>query len=107
MKPLTQNLDDEFKELYLERPVIDILARAPYYNALLEKYEEKTKLGKNRTAFTQNKLPKKLDDPGIFVLLCKVGNSETFDTLPDLGSSLNLLPLSFYTTLKLGKLDKT
>ena len=27
--PPTQNLDDEFKELHLERPVIDVLARAP------------------------------------------------------------------------------
>lgn len=36
----TQDLDDEFKELHLERPVIDVLARAPYYSALLEKYEK-------------------------------------------------------------------
>ena len=103
----TQDLGEEFKELHLERPVIDVLARAPYYNALLEKYEEKLKLGKNGTAFIQNKLPKKLDDPGIFVLPCKIGNSEAFDTLADLGSSLNLLPLSLYTTLKPGKLDET
>lgn len=38
--PPKQNLDDEFKELYLECPVIDILTRAPCYNALLEKYEK-------------------------------------------------------------------
>jgi hypothetical protein len=43
--PPTQDLDDEFKELHLELPVIDVLARAPYYSALLEKYE-KFKLGK-------------------------------------------------------------
>lgn len=63
------------KELQLERPVIDFLARAPYYHALLEKYEKKLELGKNETAFIQNKLPKKLDDPVIFVLPCKIGNS--------------------------------
>ena len=34
--PPTQDLGDEFKELHLERPVIDVLAHAPYYNALLE-----------------------------------------------------------------------
>ena len=92
--PPTQDLDDEFKELHLERPVIDVLANAPYYSALLEKYE-KFKLGKNGTAFVQNKLPKKLDDPGIFVLPCKIGRSEAFDTLADLGSSLNLIPYPF------------
>lgn len=105
--PPIQNFDEEFKELHLERPVIDVLARAPYYNALLEKYEKKLKLGKNETAFVQNKLPKKLDDPGIFVLPCKIGNSEAFDALANLGSSLNLLPFSLYTTLKPGKLDET
>jgi hypothetical protein len=104
--PPIQNLDDEFKELHLERPVIDVLARTPYYNALLEKYEKKLKLGVKVTAFVQNKLPKKLDDPDIFVLPSKIGNSEAFDTLADLGSSLNLLPLSLYTTLKPGKLDE-
>lgn len=64
-------------------------------------------MSKNGTAFVQNKLPKKLDDPGIFVLTCKIGNSKAFDTLADLVSSLNLLPLSLYTTLKLGKLEET
>ena len=49
----TQDLGEEFMELHLERPVIDVLARAPYYNVLLEKYEEKLKLGKNGTAFIQ------------------------------------------------------
>ena len=57
--PPTQDLDDEFKELHLERPVIDVLARVPYYSALLEKYEN-FKLGKNGTTFVQNKLPKSL-----------------------------------------------
>ncbi|PWA98919.1 hypothetical protein CTI12_AA007040 [Artemisia annua] len=105
--PPTQNLDEEFKELHLERPVIDVLTRAPYYNALLEKYEERLQLGKSGTTFVQNKLPKKLDDPDIFVLPCKIGNSEALDTLADLGSSLNLIPLPLYTTLKLGKLEET
>jgi hypothetical protein len=103
---LTQDLDDEFKELHLERPVIDVLARAPYYSALLGNYEN-FKLGKNGTAFVQNKLPKKLYDSGIFVLPCKIGRSNAFDTLADLGSSLNLIPLSLFTTLKLGKLEET
>ena len=75
---------------------IDVLARAPYYNALLEKYEERLKLGKNGTTFVQNNLPKKMDDPGIFVLPCRIGDSKAFDTLADLGSSLNLIPLSLY-----------
>ena len=57
--PPTQDLDDEFKELHLERPVIDVLACAPYYSALLEKYE-KFKLGKNGTAFVQTSCLKSL-----------------------------------------------
>ena len=65
--PPTKNLDEEFKELHLERPVIDVLARAPYYNALLERYEKKLKLGEGTVEryiidvgkFTQKMLERK------------------------------------------------
>jgi len=55
----------------------------------------------------QNKLPKKLNDPGLFILPWSIGNSKAFDTLADLGSSINLLPLSLHKSLNLGKIEPT
>ncbi|GJW98195.1 hypothetical protein Tco_0180003 [Tanacetum coccineum] len=47
-------LEDEFKDLYLNLPVLEVLAHAPIYNAILDKYVESLELGKNGSAFVQD-----------------------------------------------------
>nr|GEV34746.1 zinc finger, CCHC-type [Tanacetum cinerariifolium]GEW95142.1 zinc finger, CCHC-type [Tanacetum cinerariifolium] len=42
-----QTLEDEFKNLHLNLPVLEVLAHAPMYNAILDKYVESLELGKN------------------------------------------------------------
>ncbi|GJY83553.1 hypothetical protein Tco_0496929 [Tanacetum coccineum] len=44
-------LEDEFKDLHLNLPVLEVLAHALIYNAILDKYVESLELGKNRSAF--------------------------------------------------------
>ncbi|GJW09629.1 retrovirus-related pol polyprotein from transposon TNT 1-94 [Tanacetum coccineum] len=46
-------LEDEFQDLHLNLPVLEVLAHAPIYNALLDKYVESLELGKNGSAFVQ------------------------------------------------------
>ncbi|GJX09255.1 hypothetical protein Tco_0199114 [Tanacetum coccineum] len=46
-----QTLEDEFKDLHLNLPVLEVLAHAPIYNAILDKYVESLELGKNRSIF--------------------------------------------------------
>ncbi|GJX86081.1 MAK10-like protein [Tanacetum coccineum] len=41
-------------------------------------------LGKNGSAFLQDEMPKKMKDPELFTLPCRLGNSKPFDTLADL-----------------------
>ncbi|GJX31030.1 hypothetical protein Tco_0240885 [Tanacetum coccineum] len=41
-------LEDEFKDLHLNLPVLEVLAHAPIYNAILDNYVESHELGKNR-----------------------------------------------------------
>ncbi|GJY96957.1 hypothetical protein Tco_0513867 [Tanacetum coccineum] len=41
-------LEDEFKDLHLKLLVLEFLAHAPMYNAILDKYVESLELGKNR-----------------------------------------------------------
>ncbi|GKB37874.1 hypothetical protein Tco_0882816 [Tanacetum coccineum] len=86
-----QTLEDEFKELHLNLPVLEVLAHAPMYNAILDKYVESLKLGKNGSAFIQGEMPKKIKDPGLFTLPCRLGDSKPFDTLADLGTCVNLI----------------
>ncbi|GKE73480.1 hypothetical protein Tco_1535521 [Tanacetum coccineum] len=40
-------LEDEFQDMHLNIPVLEVLAHAPIYNAILDKYVESLELGKN------------------------------------------------------------
>ncbi|GJS94294.1 hypothetical protein Tco_0801262 [Tanacetum coccineum] len=80
-----QTLEDEFKDLHLNLPVLKVLAHALIYNAILDKYVESLELGKNGSAFIQGEMPKKIEDPRLFTLPYRLGNFEPFDTLADLG----------------------
>nr|GEV09384.1 hypothetical protein [Tanacetum cinerariifolium] len=46
-------LEDEFQDLHLNLPVLEVLAHALIYNAILDKYVESLELGKNGSAFVQ------------------------------------------------------
>nr|GEX98200.1 hypothetical protein [Tanacetum cinerariifolium] len=81
-------LEDEFKDLHIILPVLEVLAHVPNYDAFLDKYVESLELGKSGFAFIQGEMPKKMKDPGLFILPCRLGDSKPFDTLADLRSWL-------------------
>ncbi|GKC99130.1 reverse transcriptase domain-containing protein, partial [Tanacetum coccineum] len=65
-----------------------------------------TPLNENCSAVILKKLPKKLGDPGKFLILC--GFSELkCKSLADLGASINLMPLSVWRKLGLPELIST
>ncbi|GKB40792.1 hypothetical protein Tco_0885734 [Tanacetum coccineum] len=74
-------LEDEFQDLHLNLPVLEVLAHAPIYNAKLDKYVETLELGKNGSAFVQGEVSAKIEDPGLFTLPCRLGDLKPFDTL--------------------------
>ncbi|GJR37000.1 MAK10-like protein [Tanacetum coccineum] len=80
---------------------------APMYNAILDKYVEGLELGKNGSTFIQGEMPKKIEDPGLFTLPCRLGNSEPFDTLADLGDCVNIIPLYLFKKLNIRLLEET
>ncbi|GKD30546.1 hypothetical protein Tco_1241324, partial [Tanacetum coccineum] len=63
-----QNLEYEFKDLHINLPVLEVLAHAPMYNAILDKYVESLELGKNGSSFIQGEMLEKMKDPGLFTL---------------------------------------
>ncbi|GKB32176.1 hypothetical protein Tco_0871577 [Tanacetum coccineum] len=76
-----QTLEDEFKDLHLNLLVLEVLAHALMYKAILDKYVESLELGKNRPAFIQGEIPKRMEDPVLFTLPCRLRDSKPFDTL--------------------------
>ncbi|GJV47054.1 hypothetical protein Tco_1437266 [Tanacetum coccineum] len=81
---LEPTLKDEFQDLHLNLLVLKVLAHTQIYNAILDKYVESLELGKNR-----------------------LGDSKTFDTLADLGSCVNIIPLYIFKKLNIGLLEET
>ncbi|GJX97761.1 retrovirus-related pol polyprotein from transposon TNT 1-94 [Tanacetum coccineum] len=79
--------------------VLEVLAHAPIYNTILDRYVESLEFGKNGYAFIQGEMPKKLNDPGLFTLPCRLGESKPFDALANFGSCVNLILLYLFKTL--------
>ncbi|GKC40120.1 MAK10-like protein [Tanacetum coccineum] len=100
-------LEDEFQDLHLNLPVLEVLAHTPIYNAILDKYVESLEVGKNRSTFIQGEISMKMEDPKLFTLHCRLGDSKPFDTLADLGLCVNIIPLYLFKKLNIGLLEET
>ncbi|GJZ81240.1 retrovirus-related pol polyprotein from transposon TNT 1-94 [Tanacetum coccineum] len=62
---------------------------------------------KNGSAFVQGEVSAKMEDPRLFTLLCRLGDSKPFDTLVDLGSCVNIIPRYLFKKLNIGLLEET
>ncbi|GJU75661.1 reverse transcriptase domain-containing protein [Tanacetum coccineum] len=67
----------------------------------------RTPLNEHCSAVILNKLPKKLGDPGKFLIPCDFTGMEECLALADLGASINLMPLSVWKKLSLPELTPT
>nr|GEV35134.1 reverse transcriptase domain-containing protein [Tanacetum cinerariifolium] len=66
-----------------------------------------TPMNEHCSAVILNKLPKKLGDPGKFIIPCEFPGMDECLALADLGASINLMPLSVWKELALPELTPT
>ncbi|GJY67785.1 MAK10-like protein [Tanacetum coccineum] len=78
-----------------------------YASSRTDKAGGSLELGKNVSAFVQGEVPAKMEDPRLFTLPCRLGDSKPFDTLADLGSCVNIIPLYLFKKLNIGLLEET
>ncbi|XP_022970250.1 uncharacterized protein LOC111469262 [Cucurbita maxima] len=64
-------------------------------------------LNEECSAILKNKIPLKEKDPGSFTIPVSIGGKELGRALCDLGASINLMPLSIYKKLGIGKARPT
>nr|GEW85704.1 reverse transcriptase domain-containing protein [Tanacetum cinerariifolium] len=67
----------------------------------------KIPLNENFSVMLLKKLPKKLGDPGKFLIPCDLPGIDVCHSLADLGASINLMPLSIWKNISLPKLTPT
>ncbi|GJR71186.1 reverse transcriptase domain-containing protein [Tanacetum coccineum] len=105
-----------FKDLSFEISLTDALILMPKFASTLkalignkEKLSEmaRTPLNEHCSAVILNKLPKKLGDPGKFLIPCDFPGMDECLALADLGASINLMPLSVWKMLSLPELTPT
>ncbi|GJS11653.1 reverse transcriptase domain-containing protein [Tanacetum coccineum] len=105
-----------FRDLSFEISFTDALMLMPKFASTLktlignkEKLSElaRTPLNENCSAVILNKLPKKLGDPGRFLIPCEFTGITTCNALADLGASINLMPYSVWKSLSLPELTPT
>ncbi|GJZ65134.1 reverse transcriptase domain-containing protein [Tanacetum coccineum] len=105
-----------FRELRFELSFTDALLHMPkfasMFKSLLNNKEKlfdlaKTPVNENCSAVILKHLPKKLGDPGKFLIPCDFSEIVECLALADLGASINLMPLSIWKKLSLPKLTST
>ncbi|KAK4726370.1 hypothetical protein R3W88_031287 [Solanum pinnatisectum] len=90
------------KQAHINLPLVDILQGISKKRRLTE--YETVALTEECNSRIQNRLPKKLKDPGSLTVQITIGQSVHARRLCDLGASINLMPLSLYQKLWLGSL---
>ncbi|XP_016206623.1 uncharacterized protein LOC107646998 [Arachis ipaensis] len=105
-----------FKKLKINIPLAEALEKMPLYAKFLKELINKKRrwneketviLTQECSAVIQEGLPPKLKDPGSFFLPCTIGNIIIDKALCDLGSSINLMPLSMMRRLSIEEVKPT
>nr|GFA73155.1 reverse transcriptase domain-containing protein [Tanacetum cinerariifolium] len=105
-----------FKDASFEISFTDALILMPKFASILkalignkEKLSEmaRTPMNEHCSTVILNKLPKKLGDPGKFLIPCEFSGMDECLALADLGASINPMPLSMWKELALLELTPT
>ena len=105
---ILENLEEKIHELMEKKPVIEVLNDYMTYRKKLDsvmmarsRLEDTTFDEVERERIVENGLPKKMSDPGNFVLPIKVNGTTPMYALADTGSSVSVMPYPLYQRLGL------
>ncbi|WVZ02710.1 hypothetical protein V8G54_023516 [Vigna mungo] len=118
MEELDQESLNTFKKVEINIPLLDVVKQIPKYAKFLKELctnkrrirdNEVVNLGRNVSSLVKKhiEIPRKCKDPGIFSIPCVIGNSKFDNAMLDLEASINVMPLSVFTSLSLGPLKTT
>nr|GEY49527.1 reverse transcriptase domain-containing protein [Tanacetum cinerariifolium] len=105
-----------FRDLHFKLSFADALVHMPKFTLMFKKLLNnknklieltKTPLNENCSAVVLKKLPKKLGDPGRFLIPCDFSEFDNCLALADLGASINLMPLSIWKNLNRPTINDT
>ncbi|XP_019184289.1 PREDICTED: uncharacterized protein LOC109179183 [Ipomoea nil] len=107
---------DAFRKVEVNIPLLDAIKQISRYAKFLKEFctnkrklkgNEMVSMGENVSTVLQKKLPPKCKDPGMFTIPCKIGNVNVERAMLDLRASINVMPLSIYSSSNIGSLKET
>ncbi|XP_008234839.1 PREDICTED: uncharacterized protein LOC103333720 [Prunus mume] len=113
---VSKDILDTFRKVQVNIPLLDAIQQIPSYAQFLKeictnkrkfKEYETVALSEEVSVVLLRKLTPKLKDPGSFTIPCIIGDVQFDKAFLDLGSSINLMPLSIFQRLGIGELKST
>ncbi|CAM8920915.1 unnamed protein product [Rhodiola kirilowii] len=105
-----------FSKVEINIPLLEAIKKIPRYAKFLKDLctnrsrsnrNDQELMRRDVSAIMQRKVPPKCGDPGTYTIPCTIGNIRIENCLLDLGASINILPFSIYSCLRIGPLEPT
>ncbi|CAM8914073.1 unnamed protein product [Rhodiola kirilowii] len=113
---MDEDVFELFSKVEINIPLLEAIKQIPRYAKFLKelcinrrrstRYDQEL-MSRNVSAVIQRKVPPKCGDPGTYTIPCTIGNIRIENCMLDLGASINVLPFSLYSCLRIGPLEPT
>ncbi|CAM8892933.1 unnamed protein product [Rhodiola kirilowii] len=113
---MDEDVFELFSKVEINIPLLEAIKQIPRYVKFLKelctnrrrstRYDQEL-MSRNVSAVIQQKVPPKCGDPGTYTIPCTIGNIRIENCMLDLGASINVLPFSIYSCLRIGPLEPT
>jgi len=119
MEEVDKEILETFKKVEVNIPLLEAIKQIPRYAKFLKelctnkkrlKGNERISIGRNVSALIAKPIShilEKCKDPRTFTIPCIIGNSRFENAMLDLGASINVMPMTMFTSLSLGPLQST
>ncbi|CAM8978340.1 unnamed protein product [Rhodiola kirilowii] len=103
-----------FSKVEINIPLLEAIKQIPRYSKFLKELctnrrrgtqPDQELMSMNLSAVIQRKVPPKCGDPGTYTIPCTIGNIRIENCMLDLGASINVLPYSIYSCLRIVPLE--
>ncbi|CAM8884638.1 unnamed protein product [Rhodiola kirilowii] len=113
---MDEDVFELFSKVEINIPLLEAIKQIPRYAMFLKelctnwrrstRYDQEL-MSRNVSAIIQRKVPPKCGDLGTYTIPCTIGNIQIENCMLDLGASINVLPFSIYSCLRIGPLEPT
>ncbi|CAM8968951.1 unnamed protein product [Rhodiola kirilowii] len=113
---MDKDIFELFSKVEINIPLLEAIKKIPRYAKFLKelctnrrksaRYDQEL-MSRNVPAVIQQKVPPKCGDSGTYTIPCTIGNIRIENCMLDLGASINVLPFSIYSYLRIRPLEPT